>query len=301
MRRDQFLPQAEMVLKIGVDRRRQCEPTYPVRGQPWRWRKGAPFPENARGTVRRDEAYHERRGEQTKRKGGENPPMAQEHQFSITASPCRLPTKLSGEKSHQAETHLPTSGTPFSPGFHCRTVARSSNASAGRTRPSSAFSSPAPFVAWGNPIGECWQRKIRSPGIHQTSSGRSSSITRQSKPQYSWCIQTTLPTCSKSIGGKKSRVSESPKIRILGPGLSNVWMKSLSGSRILLPPGSVKFSVYSEILSARPRIFAMSPPLRTAGRKAELGSIRQSEWESASTIALNATSAPRNDQCVSCI
>src|ERR1700722_258337 len=106
MRRDQFLPQAEMVLKIGVDRRRQCEPTCPVRGQPWRWRKGAPFPENARGTVRRDEAYHERRGDQTKSKEGENPPMAQEHQFSITASPCRLPTKLSGEKSHQAETHL---------------------------------------------------------------------------------------------------------------------------------------------------------------------------------------------------
>ena len=29
MRRDQLLPQAEMVLQIGVDRRRQCEPARP--------------------------------------------------------------------------------------------------------------------------------------------------------------------------------------------------------------------------------------------------------------------------------
>ncbi len=86
MRRDQLLSQAEMVFEIGVDRCRQCKPIRRGRGQPWRRRKGAPFPENARGTVRRDQADHERRGEHTKSKEGENPTMAQEHQFSFTTS-----------------------------------------------------------------------------------------------------------------------------------------------------------------------------------------------------------------------
>src|SRR6202044_193261 len=91
MRRDQLLSQAEMVPKIGVDRRWQCEPARPACGQPWRRGKRAPFPENARGTIRRDEADHERRGEQTKSKEGENPTMAQEHHFSFTASPSLAP------------------------------------------------------------------------------------------------------------------------------------------------------------------------------------------------------------------
>ena len=48
MRRDQRLPQAEMVLEIGVDRRRQCEPARLGRGHSRRWRKRAPFPEDGR-------------------------------------------------------------------------------------------------------------------------------------------------------------------------------------------------------------------------------------------------------------
>ena len=112
MRRDQRLPQAEMVLEIGVDRRRQCEPTPLGRGQPWRRRKGAPFPENGRGTVRRDDADHERRGEGEKSDQSENPTMAQKHQFSFTASLAPPSAKFVAERSRQPEALLPLSGTP---------------------------------------------------------------------------------------------------------------------------------------------------------------------------------------------
>ena len=79
MRRDQRLPQAEMVLEIGVDRRRQRKPSRPGRGQPWRWRKGAPFPEHGRGTVRRDDTGHERREQQQKRQNGEPAAPVRQH------------------------------------------------------------------------------------------------------------------------------------------------------------------------------------------------------------------------------
>ena len=110
------------------------------------------------------------------------------------------------------------------------------------------------------------------------------SITRQSKPQYSWCIQIRTSYVLQKHWREKvqgQRMTQNLRFFLAPCSIERLNEITRQGADLSSPGGSVKFSVYSLNLVGEtegPRHVA-SLLARPADLRPALGSIRQSGWK----------------------